>query len=184
MCKAYDDEFLLKTLAQLTRNLNHAPTHADLRLEAQTNPSFPSTKPFRRLGNKSRKASRIVAFCEANSGYEDVADLWREYARSEAPQDAEETDTTTSSCGYVYMLKHGSRREYKIGRTNNILRREGEVGIELPEEVKPLHHIKTDDPAGVEAYWHKRFASRRKKGEWFELTPADVRAFKRWKKIF
>jgi hypothetical protein len=108
-------------------------------------------------------------------------------ARSEAAQrstDSEEIDTAPAAFGYVYLLKHGSRREYKIGRTNNPLRREGEVGIQLPEKLQPVHYIKTDDPAGVESYWHKRFASKRKEGEWFALSAQDVRAFKRWKRIY
>lgn len=86
--------------------------------------------------------------------------------------------------GYVYLLRHGTRREYKIGRTDNPLRREGEVGIELPDKLQPVHYIETDDPAGVESYWHRRFVGKRKQGEWFVLTPEDVRAFKRWKRIY
>ena len=81
------------------------------------------------------------------------------------------------------MLKHGSRREYKIGRTNNQLRREGEIGIELPEKIEPIHVIETDDPAGIEVYWHRRFADKRLKNEWFALNADDVRAFKRWRRI-
>ena len=86
--------------------------------------------------------------------------------------------------GYVYLYKHGSRREYKIGRTNNPIGREGEVGIQLPEKLQPVHHIKTDDPAGIESYWHSRFADWRKEGEGFALTAQDVRAFKRWKRVY
>lgn len=76
--------------------------------------------------------------------------------------------------GYVYLLKHGARHEYKIGRANNRLRGEGEIRIELPEKVEPIHVIETDDPGGVEAYWHRRFTSKRKEGEWFSLTTQDV----------
>ena len=95
-----------------------------------------------------------------------------------------ETEDATIAVGYVYMLKHGTRREYKIGRTNNPLRREGELGIQLPEKCQPIHYVQTDDPEGVEAYWHRRLANKRKEGEWFALTPQDVRAFKRWRRIY
>jgi hypothetical protein len=79
----------------------------------------------------------------------------------------------------VYLLKSG--RYYKIGRSNAPGRRQAELAIQLPEPVKSVHTITTDDPVGIEAYWHKRFEERRKNGEWFELTREDVGAFRRRK---
>lgn len=183
MSEAYNDEFLLEKLVGLTRKLKHVPTAGDMRLAPKTDSSFPSEKVFRRLGSKPQRAIRVIAFCEERTGHEDVSILWREVPAKNQSTD-EDTETARPPVGYVYLLKHGSRREYKIGRTNNPLRREGEIGIQLPEKLEPIHYIETDDPAGIENYWHTRFAGKRKEGEWFALAAEDVRAFKRWKRIY
>ncbi len=184
MSEAYDDEVLLEKLALLTRRLGRVPIHGDLLHAPKDDLTFPTEKVFRRLGLKPQRISRMITFCEAHPGYDDVAALWRKAVVVDQPQDPEEACSTPPAVGYVYLLKHGSRREYKLGRTNNPLRREGELGIQLPEKLQPVHYIETDDPAGIETYWHTRFASKRKEGEWFALTPDDVRAFKRWRRIY
>jgi hypothetical protein len=74
-----------------------------------------------------------------------------------------------------------SGRYYKIGKTSAVGRREYELAIRLPEQVTTIHAIRTDDPSGIEAYWHKRFEAKRQKGEWFKLDAADIAAFKRRK---
>lgn len=74
--------------------------------------------------------------------------------------------------GFVYLVR-GHPGEYKIGRTNFVDRRVSELGATSPIEPTLVHEIKTDDPVGVGAYWHVRFADKRLRGEWFRLNAAE-----------
>jgi len=166
MSEAYDESFLLEKLVQLTQRLGRVPTRGDFLLAAKNDPTIPSEKTFRRFGSKSQLALRIVEYCASN-GNQDVAALWRSFATARQAPDTREADSTTRRVGYVYLLKHGTRMEYKIGKTFNALRREGEIALQLPEKLSPVHYIVTDDPTGIEHYWHTRFTEKRKEGEWF-----------------
>jgi hypothetical protein len=183
MTEAYGLDVLFDCLVVLTRKLGRVPTVGDLVLATNNDPNFPSEKSFRRLGRKPERVSRVIEFCTGREDLSDVLALW-ESASLATQKTADQVPLTSAQVGYVYLLQHGSRREYKIGRTNNPIRREGELGIQLPEKLQPVHYIETDDPAGIEAYWHSRFASRRKEGEWFSLSASEVQAFKRWRKIY
>jgi hypothetical protein len=77
--------------------------------------------------------------------------------------------------GTVYMLKSGPH--YKIGKTKDFDARLGQIKLQLPFNVEVIHKIETDDPSGIEAYWHRRFMGKRNNGEWFSLSEDDVTAF-------
>jgi hypothetical protein len=176
---AYDERFLLSKYIELVRELGHLPVVGELHLKRRKTPGFPNAKTFySRFGTKMDLIKRLALFCENRPGYEDISRLCEEYE----PQDeemAQAPNETVETMGFVYLMKSG--RHYKIGRTNAAGRREYELAIQLPEKATTIHVIKTDDPAGIEAYWHKRFESCRKGGEWFELSPEQVSAFKRRK---
>jgi Meiotically up-regulated gene 113 len=175
---------LLEKYATLAMELGRLPANGDLRFKAHQHHEFPAHSTFhQRFGSKAALIRKLLDYCRSRDEYQDVVKMCEEYAPAQNEVRVEELPSDIQ-VGYVYLVKHGSRREYKIGRTYNPLRREGEVRIELPEKLEPIHVIKTDDPAGVEAYWHRRFASKRKEGEWFALTAQDVRSFKRWKRIY
>jgi hypothetical protein len=79
---------------------------------------------------------------------------------------------------WVYLLK-GVQGYYKIGRGAELERRVKQESVAMPEKLVLEQSIRTDDPVGIEGYWHRRFADRRANGEWFKLSREDIRAFKR-----
>lgn len=174
------DEDLLGNLAGLIRELGRFPTHSDLRLKTSNEPGFPGFKTFRRFGNMRDLATKLEEFSRG-IGEDDIAELCSQYARTkDGVQAATAGDVTTlGEDGFVYLVKSG--RYYKVGMTKDLGRRGYDLRIQLPEAPNLIHSIRTDDPRGIEAYWHSRFAERRKNGEWFDLTARDVAVFKRRK---
>ncbi len=176
----YGEEHLLEQLASFTRELGRFPGRNDIQLKARRDKGFPHPGTFQRLGKKRELAAKLATFCEKRPGYDDVLKLCRPVSLlTHAESDAGSAIEADEAFGYVYLLKSG--HFFKIGRTNAVGRRERELAIQLPEKATAVHSIKTDDPGGIEDYWHRRFADRRKNGEWFELTARDVAAFKRRK---
>jgi hypothetical protein len=173
----YKQEVLLEKLAILAKELGHFPTRTDIQLKAHVDKGFPHPETFRRHGLKTQLAAKLSRYCEGRPGYEEVVGL----CAAVHTGSARSTDTVPApdAFGYVYLLKSG--RFYKIGRSNAVGRRERELAIQLPEKGAVVHSIRTDDPAGIEGYWHRRFEGRWKNGEWFDLTAQDVAAFKRRK---
>jgi hypothetical protein len=172
-----DDEVFAK-LADEVRRLGHLPTSAELKLRRREDSSFPDTKVFDRLGPKASWPRQIVEYFKDKPDMADVVAAVEPLA-AEEPEADDQPSAEPGERGYVYLLKSG--RYYKIGYTLDVGRRRYDIALQMPEPVTEEHIIATDDPAGIEQYWHARFKDRRKNGEWFELTRADVSAFKRRK---
>jgi hypothetical protein len=134
------------------------------------------------LVQKNQLISKVAEYCRQRSGFEDVLRLCEAASpKSKIDKEPEEEPESPEKIGYVYLIRHG--RYYKIGKTNSIGRREYDLAIQMPEKLTTVHVIKTDDPDGIEAYWHRRFAAKRKGGEWFDLNASDIKAFKKWLRI-
>jgi hypothetical protein len=177
--KAFGEEMLLNKYISIIREFGHIPVKGELILKRRKDVTIPHWQTFHsRFGSKSRLIEQLMRYCENRPDHEDILRLCKEWK----PQNDEVEAAVTLSdagMGFVYLIKSG--RHYKIGRTNALGRREYELAIQLPEKATTVHIIKTDDPAGIEAYWHKRFESFRKNGEWFELNAEQLSAFKRRK---
>lgn len=177
---AFDQEMLLEKFVGFIRELGHFPIHGEVRRKSKQDPMFPSHTVFDRLGGKQKLVGLIVEYCKSRSGLQDVLDICARVTAAEPRSAKTERESGKQEVvGFVYLIKFG--RYHKIGRTNAVGRRERELAIQLPEKANTVHVIKTDDPIGIEAYWHKRFESKRGNGEWFDLTSDDIKAFKRRK---
>jgi len=175
---SFDSAFLLERFIALAREIGHVPVKGDLRLKRTRDSGFPNDKTLERFGSKRQLIAAALNHCRSNPGFEDVTPLFEQALPSETPKAAAKA-ARQDVVGSVYLLRSG--RHYKIGKTNAFGRRERELAIQLPEKANTVHVIQTDDPEGIEAYWHTRFAAKRRHGEWFELDAADVVAFRRRK---
>lgn len=176
----YEKGVLLEKLATLALELGRLPNRGDLRFRAARDSGFPNPKTFSRLGGQRQVITELATFCQARPGYEPVVALCQPVVGADATRTVDD-NRPNGAIGFVYLLKSG--RYYKIGRSNSSGRREYEIGLQLPEPARLLHRIPTDDPVGIEAYWHRRFAEKHKNGEWFELDAGDVFAFRRRRKF-
>ncbi|PYM01902.1 MAG: hypothetical protein DMF19_04935 [Verrucomicrobia bacterium] len=170
------DVDVIEAAAAIVRSLGHFPTAAEIRLAASSNPDMPSHNTFRRFGGLGGLREALVRFAQERADNELLSKLGAAASIESLSGEAEREPAELQE-GFVYLSKAG--RRYKIGRASSVERRHRELAIQLPEPAEVIHRIRTDDPAGIEAYWHKRFADRRLNGEWFALSASDVKVFRR-----
>ena len=167
---------VFQQLALASRHFGHVPNQAERRMYARRHSGFPSHTTFdNHFRGKADMLGQFRAWLIANPDFADVLGMLDEPAEFEAL-----VPPSKRRDGWVYLIHWGSH--YKIGRSEQLEQRIKQVQTGLPEKGTLAHAIRTDDPVGIERYWHDRFADRRSdNGEWFKLTSADVLIFKRRK---
>ncbi len=176
---AYDETFLIEQVIAFIREISKFPSVGELRLKAHSS-SFPSHDTIRRrLGGQYELPNKLIVYCEDKPKYSDIADICRGAATALKEESENYSKESDIEFGYVYLMKF--QRVYKIGSSRNVERRNYELGTKLPEDLTILHKIRTDDPIGIENYWHNRFKDKRTRGEYFALSNEDISAFRRRK---
>jgi hypothetical protein len=170
-----DEQYILQKLAAISRHYGRVPATMEMRLYKKIDPDFPNEKTIlTHFAGKQNLLRSLAKWALQRDEYKDIAAMLVHISSESTP-----TANNAAKEGLVYLIRSGAH--YKIGRSDELERRVKEIRIALPEAASLVHSIRTDDPAGIEAYWHRRFADRRAHGEWFKLTNVDVAAFKRRK---
>lgn len=170
-------DLVLDKYAEVTRHYGKPPTNAELRLYVRETPNFPAHTTFtNHFGSKDGVVTALRNRA-IEQGDEELIALMPK-AKEPKASIANLSSSNTSE-GWVYLLQSGNY--FKIGRSDELEKRVKQISIALPEKTELVHAIKTDDPPGIENYWHRRFANQRANGEWFKLSRVDLKAFKRRK---
>lgn len=163
-----DDGQLLAELAAAIRKFGFIPTTAELRHYRKSARLSVQKTYINHFGGKRAMLIRLKSWVRDRDEWADVAGLLADVSDEEP-----ELPRWTSA---VYLMRAGPL--FKIGCSRNPERRVRDVAYGVPAEAVVIHMIETDDPFGVEAYWHRRFAGKRVRGEWFRLSADEVATFR------
>lgn len=181
-----EPDVMLEQLAIATQRLGRFPTADELNLYRQAAPAPSLCTLSRHFGRRAVLMVHLRRWAAARPDYADVVALLppdpARARRSGRPGPGPNPpDAPGEAGGYVRLFRCDGR--HHLSRIGDADGRRRSPPPALPRRAVLEHVIATDDPAGVEAYWPRRFAYRRLASEWFALTPADVAAFKRWREI-
>lgn len=169
----FESREVLRAVAEASLKRGSVLTAPEMKILRLSDPSFPNPKTVAaHFRNRAGLLEALRSFCVEEKSFSALISVL-----PEAPE--AQPDASKASEGWVYLLRSGSF--YKVGRSDEIERRIKEITTALPDAAELVHAIRTDDPPGIEAYWHRRFNSQRANGEWFKLDRAHIAAFRRRK---
>jgi hypothetical protein len=177
---AYDEQWMLQKIAAYVRELGHFPTEPEFKIKKYNDKDFPNNDTLKnRFGRKQDLIKKVFEYCSTNNDLDDVKEICSSLLKysTSTENEGEEQSNGDEAIGHVYLLKHD--KVYKIGQSIDVTRRYKEIRTQMPYTLEEVHVIETDDPSGIEAYWHNRFKDKRLEGEWFKLTAQDIKIFKK-----
>lgn len=176
---------LIAQMIDLCCRYRRFPTSQQLRQAHEEMPSrYSSHNTFNRLGKtNAAKAATVVAALSGNdcltADEQTALDICLPIAE-QAEAAPEDPSAQLNGCGYVYLFRDG--KAYKIGNSTDPDSRRDALQTGNPRRIELVHRILTDDPKGIEEYWHRRFSHCRIKttdrSEWFHLSRDEVATFR------
>jgi hypothetical protein len=171
-----ESDDVLSGVIAACRHYGRLPTHSEFEFLRQSDPSVPHPNVIKsHFGRHSDMIAALARHVATDVALSDIAAMLPDQSNDTLQPQL----SSKAIDGFVYLIKSGDF--YNIGRSDDAERRFKQITVSLPDKAELFHVIRTDDPPGIEAYWHRRFADRRANGEWFKLTPQDVAAFKKRK---
>jgi len=122
------------------------------------------------LGFRSKLPKGIRRSIELLIGYE--------HEETFVSKQKRKVTNTNSELEYVYFLT-ADNGFTKIGRTKKLDERIHHFTTKLPYKLEERLFLKTSNSSKLESSIHKRFESKRKRGEWFLLTDDDIELLKK-----
>lgn len=141
--RAYANEFLIEKMIGVMRKMRKFPTYREIQVEKNNDKDLPDSNAFKRLCTQKQLAERIIKYCNGKGDCYDIIELCRPVLEKNNEENNIIGPDINQELGDVYLFKSG--RYYKIGKTNDTVRRGSELRVQLPEKITLIHSIKTDE---------------------------------------
>lgn len=102
---------------------------------------------------------------------------YKVYEFVETDNDAKPNKKPASSKGFIYLIQ-GADSLYKIGKSKEPKKRISRLEVKLPFDIQVEHLIPSNSYHEAEIHLHERYAHRRIRGEWFDLSTSEVNEIK------
>lgn len=99
------------------------------------------------------------------------------FTSSKMPRTTSIASQPTDNTEYVYLIRLGRTKMYKIGKTNDPQGRLAALQTANPYKLKLLHTFRADNASAAEEALHAQLHHVRLEGEWFKLTDENQKAF-------